>query len=97
LTVRRNFIDMPIETEGNSAIIAAPIFGAVTDWLVEENYLNGGNYTLFFRSNDEGDPEDILIRNNLVGRDYRYGIVSTDGSGVEVAENFWADTGEPVD
>jgi hypothetical protein len=94
--VRRNYIDMPSSNEANSAIIAQSNFGAIRNWTVKENYLNGGNYTIFFRGKGHGDPEDIVIEHNRIGRDYRYGLLSSDGD-VQLSQNFWADTGDLID
>jgi hypothetical protein len=97
VTVRRNYIDMPISNEANSAIIAQSDFGAIRNWTVRENYLNGGNYTLFFRDKEHGEPEDVVIKDNMIGRDYRYGLISSDGEGIELGQNYWSDTGESID
>jgi hypothetical protein len=93
VVVRGNYIDMPISHDANSAIIAQSNFGAIRNWTVKDNYLNGGNFTVYFRNKGHGDPQNIVIEDNRIGRDYRYGLLSTDGNGITTSGNVWHDTG----
>jgi hypothetical protein len=54
---------------------------------VENNWLTGGNYTIYCLQ----DGGKAYVRNNIFGRDYRYGIRS--GSCSEWTNNRWEDTG----
>jgi hypothetical protein len=65
--------------------------------LIENNYLNGGAYTIYSRDyeNGYGPPTNVTIRGNSFGRDYLYGILSEDGSQTW-ENNRWADTGEQI-
>ena len=99
IVVRRNFIDMPnAPTGNNSAMHFQATFRPLRDILIEENYLNGGNYTVYVRADDRGhgDPENVRILDNRMGRDFRYGLFSTQGD-VTRQGNVWHDTGSPID
>ncbi|HUH08860.1 MAG TPA: cell wall-binding repeat-containing protein [Egibacteraceae bacterium] len=98
ITIRGNYIDV-IAADGhpsNSAIIQKSDFVAITDCLIEGNWLNGGNYTIFLREGDHGPPTGCAVRGNRFGRDFRYGLLSTDGD-VEVSGNVWDDDGSFAD
>ena len=60
---------------------------SISNYVIEHNWLNGGNYTIYGRPG-------ISVRNNLFGGDYRYGIKS--GSFSEWSGNRSEDTGEPL-
>lgn len=65
---------------GNSAIILKTDFGRIDNVLIENSYLNGGNYTFYSRVGDSGAPTNVTLRNNVFGPDFRYGLMSIDGS-----------------
>ncbi|MDG4823381.1 hypothetical protein O7635_16110 [Asanoa sp. WMMD1127] len=71
----------------------APLVG---DLVVEDNYCNGGNYSVGIR--DDLKAESVTFRRNVFGRDFRYGVVARpDHPGITWAEtNLWADTRQPV-
>jgi len=83
----------------NAAIQTGRLKRSLTNVLVEHNYMDGGNYTV-----NAGSPptkgtviEGYVFRNNVFGRDYRYGPVRAVGEGtVFDATNVWADTGKSV-
>ncbi|MGI5214999.1 hypothetical protein [Plantactinospora sp. CA-290183] len=69
----------------------------LTNMTVEDNYCNGGNYSIGISPRLLG--ANILFRNNKYGRDYRYGVVSGyNRAGViwERATNVYFDNGLPV-
>jgi hypothetical protein len=46
--------------------------------LIENNFLDGGNYTVFIRVGSSGGTVDnITVRNNVLGGNFRYGYAST--------------------
>lgn len=77
-TFYRNWIDTPVAKGSNSSIISEVLSGPVSNVRIEENYLNGGNYTLYVFTDRTagayGCPKNISILNNKFGRDYRYGL-----------------------
>ncbi|MEV0717686.1 hypothetical protein [Asanoa sp. NPDC050611] len=68
----------------------------VRDLVVEDNYCNGGNYSVGIR--DDLKAQSVTFRRNVFGRDFRYGVVARpDHPGISWADtNLWADTREPV-
>ncbi|GIF71259.1 hypothetical protein [Asanoa siamensis] len=68
----------------------------VRDLVFEDNYCNGGNYSVGLR--DDLSAESVIFRRNVFGRDFRYGVVARPAHpGVTWADtNLWADTRQPV-
>ncbi|MDQ4054429.1 MAG: right-handed parallel beta-helix repeat-containing protein [Actinomycetota bacterium] len=103
VVVRGNTIDLASPEVhsgfgGNSAIILKPDLGdhGAGGILVESNYLNGGNYTLYLTNDSSGrELRDVTIRNNRFGRVHRYGPHSVD-SPCTCTDNVWDDTSSPV-
>jgi len=58
----------------NAAYIFGPSLGPVRGVTLTGNYMNGGNYTV------NGGAENVVIRNNTFGRDYRYGPMRVEGA-----------------
>ncbi|MDH3469948.1 MAG: right-handed parallel beta-helix repeat-containing protein [Acidimicrobiia bacterium] len=95
--VRGSYIESEIPG-GTSAILIKSDFGLGHDITIENNYLNGGGYTIHVRDGGEGDPYNIIIRNNRFGRDYFYGLFASDNNdNVTLEGNVWDDTGELLD
>ncbi|GIG91780.1 glycoside hydrolase family protein [Plantactinospora endophytica] len=70
---------------------------SLTNLTFEDNYCNGGNYSIGISPRLVGS--NILFRNNKYGRDYRFGVVSGwNRAGViwERATNVYFDNGLPV-
>lgn len=70
---------------------------SLTNLRFEDNYCNGGNYSVGISPSLVGS--NIVFRNNKFGRDYRYGVVSRPNQpGVtwDRPSNVWFDTGQPV-
>ena len=91
-------IDMPIDQIGflsNACAIIQAASGPVDDILLKGNWFNGGNYTLFFRDKGHGAPTNVRLISNRFGRNYRYGLLNTDGP-VYQSGNVWDDTGEAI-
>ena len=70
----------------------------ISDWTVENNYLNGGAYTIYFEEKEAGGVIDSSnqIINNHIGRDYQHGYFNIE-SEVQHSGNVWADTLEAID
>jgi hypothetical protein len=78
-------------------MIGSTTSDSVTNLLVEENYCDGGNYSIGIR--DDLVASNIVIRGNRFGRNFRYGIVARpDQAGVswDRGSNVWFDSGLPV-
>ncbi|MEQ4301355.1 hypothetical protein ABNF97_08180 [Plantactinospora sp. B6F1] len=70
---------------------------SLTNLTFEDNYCNGGNYSIGISPRLVGS--NILFRNNKYGRDYRYGVVSgwnRPGVTWERPTNVYFDNGQPV-
>jgi len=74
LTIRHNRIDNPHDQ--TSCILIGGEFGSPSNVLIENNYLNGGNYSIYL------DPKgsNRVIRNNVFTRDYVYGPLRLEGT-----------------
>jgi hypothetical protein len=95
--IRGNNFDLP-EKPGhlsNAGVFLESYFGPTSNVTLDGNWLNGGNYSVFSRDNDRGygTPSGVHIINNLFGRDYNYGLLSTDADAViKWTNNRWVDT-----
>lgn len=90
IVIRHNTLDAySIETGDyfNSAIMVGSSSAPVDGLLIEDNYLNGGNYTVNFHPNLHANG--VVGRNNVFGPDHRYGpLARGEGPGIQ-----W--TGQP--
>jgi hypothetical protein len=101
IVVRRNRIE-PYNPDTGDPFNAAIMIGSETapevrNLLFEDNYCNGGNYTIGVREDLNGS--NIVFRGNTFGRDHRYGVIARPtqrGITWDDASNVYADTGEPV-
>lgn len=104
LVFRGNNFDMPIPEspngeqgyKSNANFIIQDSLGTIDNLVIEENWLNGGNYTLFFTPNNPGGITNVLILNNRFGRDYRYGVLLAGGTPMVISGNVWDDTGQSM-
>jgi hypothetical protein len=100
IVVRHNRLDAYRPSIGdpmNACLMIGSTSGpAVRDLLVEDNYCNGGNYSIGVRADLTGS--DIRVRGNRFGRDYRYGVIARPRQVGIVWEssNVWLDNGRPV-
>jgi hypothetical protein len=81
---------------GNAAVQMGEEEKPVRDCLIEGNYLNGGNYTVN-AGGGGNEGAECTIRDNVVGRDARYGAQAFLGPRIVWESNTWLDTGEVVD
>lgn len=106
--IRRNFIDVVERGQGhgeapNSAIQIGIENGPNSNWVIENNWLYGGNWTVHV---DSGTGTNNRISNNRVGRGTspisgqppypQYGPIATAGNWVE-SGNVWDDNGAAID
>jgi hypothetical protein len=84
-TIRRNDIHNPPSQGGNAAVFIQAYNGLgerrVSDVVVDGNWLNGGNMTVFVEDGKTGSGwvQNIRITNNRFGTDYRYGVKNLEG------------------
>lgn len=99
---RGNNMDMPVNVgppyKSNATFIVQTGAGPVDDFLIEGNWLNGGNFTVYFTDKGVGygDPTNCRLVNNFFGRDYSFGVLHTTGY-VYISGNRWEDNGELMD
>jgi hypothetical protein len=100
MVVRHNRLDAykaSTKDPMNAALMIGSTLGpSVTNLLFEDNYCNGGNYTIGIR--DDLVASNVVIRTNKFGRNYRYGVVMRPRHpGITWASsNVWFDNGQPV-
>lgn len=104
ITFRYNNFDLPHPLSGNppggsyKSNAAFTIEGGdVANFVIEYNYMNGGNYTIYRRDNVLEVTEansGTYVRNNYYGRDYNFGIRS--GVFVEWSNNRFDDNNELI-
>jgi len=77
-----NYPGAPYNT--NSAFMNS---GTISNFVIEHNWLNGGNYTIYCMPG-------VSVRYNRFGRDYRFGPIA--GTCTQELGNVWDDTGKPI-
>jgi hypothetical protein len=84
ITIRHNRIENP--KNQTSAILVGGEFGSPSNILIEDNFLNGGNYTIYL------DPKGTnrVIRGNVFTKSFVYGPARLDGQ-VEWVNNTFED------
>jgi hypothetical protein len=98
IVIRGNRFDMPVDltgTSSNGPVFIKPDFSAIDDVLIEDNWINGGNFSVFMADKVGAWATNVRVRGNYFGRDYRYGTARL-GPGTVWEENYWADTGAPL-
>jgi PKD repeat protein len=81
-----NYFDVPGANHSgrpnNSAVIIdASGAGPTDDVLVDSNWMNGGNFTIYNRDiNETGSATNVVITNNIFGSEYNFGIFNEDTS-----------------
>ncbi|MEH1013946.1 hypothetical protein V6U90_12665 [Micromonospora sp. CPCC 206060] len=101
IVIRHNRLDAykPSTADPMNAclMIGSEIGPSVTNLLFENNYCNGGNYSIGVRT--DLVASNVRFRVNKFGRNYRYGIISRPNqAGIiwERSTNVWFDNGLPV-
>ena len=98
---RRNNFDMPIGIPGrnsNATFMIGSTEGPVSNLVIEDNWLNGGNYTIYVNDPGRGNgpPSGVRITDNRFGRGFRYGPIRFYRCKVDFLRNYWEDTRWPV-
>jgi hypothetical protein len=77
---------------GDTSKASAVIFleKPVTNYVIQNNWLDGGGYTIYCGGNTGG----VLWRDNVFGHDYSFGAVT--GTCQNWSGNVWEDTGAPL-
>lgn len=94
--MRGNFCDIPTSEpdpyKGNACAIIQTNNAPIDNVVIEYNWVNGGNYSFFIKDkgNGYGAPTNVSVSYNRFGREYRYGLYSTDGVVTKVG-NVWDD------
>jgi hypothetical protein len=95
VTFRYNYFDLPCTApepyKENACFILQTKNGPVTNFTIDQNWLNGGGWSLYIPA----QAESIRVTNNKFGRDFRFGIMS--GRPAEFNGNVWEDNGKPVE
>jgi hypothetical protein len=97
IRVRNNTLDAATGDDlGNAAIMLGTEDGAhlLNNATFEDNYLNGGNYTVNIRS--DANLSNVVFANNVYGPDHRYGEVRAPDS-ISFETDSVEATGEVVD
>ena len=89
--IRGNNIDLT--KSANAAVFAATDFGRIDNLIIDGNWMDGGNYTVYSVDKDVGygAPTNVVISNNFFGHNYVYRIAALEGT-VAWADNRWEDT-----
>ncbi|MFD0823192.1 hypothetical protein ACFQ0D_33865, partial [Micromonospora zhanjiangensis] len=103
IVVRGNSLEAynPVTRDPNNAciMIGSTTAPQVANLLYEQNYCNGGNYSMGIRVDLRA--VNITFQNNAYGHDYRYGVIaarSQTQAGIQwvKATNVWVDSRAPV-
>ncbi|HEX5333024.1 MAG TPA: hypothetical protein VFW79_10310 [Cellulomonas sp.] len=82
--------------QANAAVMLGEEDSPVRDCLVEQNLLNGGNYTVNAGGGGTRGAQ-CVFRDNRFGRDARYGAHANLGPGIVWnGSNTWMDTGQTI-
>jgi hypothetical protein len=88
LIIRGNNIQNPMRQ--TSAIMLSGVSSPVSRVRIEDNLLNGGNYTIYLRGLSKGD---VIVRGNRFGRAFVYGLLSKESMAKPTwIGNVWNDT-----
>lgn len=82
--------------QANAAVMLGEEDSPVRDCLIEQNLLNGGNYTVNAGGGGTRGAQ-CVFRDNRFGRDARYGARANLGPGIVWnSSNAWLDSGRPI-
>jgi cysteine-rich repeat protein len=101
ITLRCNNMDIPINEKGgpgspyksNATSINQAENGPISNLVMDGNWLNGGNYTVYYIGGAYTNSGGRL-KNNCFGRAYRYGLLRTQGDIPDflACNNRWEDS-----
>lgn len=96
IQIRRNNLQAHNADTGdpmNAAIQIGSLTAPMRGLVVDGNLMNGGNYTV---NSGKSGADPSYYRNNVLGRDFRYGVLSSGPGVVWESSNVWQDTGLPA-
>jgi len=93
ITFLYNNCDMPITNpepyKSNACFILQTADGPLDNFTIKNNWLNGGNYTIYCSGTN------LKVIGNRFGRDYHYGVANNcSNTDTQWLNNVWDDTGE---
>lgn len=96
--INYSILDNELGYETNAAIMAGSELTPLKNIQIVNNYLNGGNYTVYMTDSGHGEVTGINISNNLFGRNYRFGVLNASQNNTwNIDGNLWYDTLEWMD
>ncbi|GAA4111055.1 hypothetical protein GCM10022393_08480 [Aquimarina addita] len=98
--IRRNNFDMPHDNptyKNSQCIIMLTNIAPIDNILLEENWINGGGFSVHVRDKNTGFgiPTNVSLINNFFGRNHEFGTHFLD-EGVVFSCNRWEDTNELI-
>ncbi|HMG41031.1 MAG TPA: hypothetical protein VK611_06855 [Acidimicrobiales bacterium] len=96
IQIRRNNLQAYNADTGdpmNAAIQIGSLTAPMRGLVVDGNLMDGGNYTV---NSGKSGADPSYYRNNVFGRNYRYGVLSSGPGVVWESSNVWQDTGQPA-
>ena len=98
--IEDNWFDIPIadtlgnDYKSNACLMIGSDVGEITTISIRNNYMEGGNYTVYLRDsgNGYGSPVNVRMHGNTFGTDYNFGPLSIDyNSTISIDNNLWTD------
>ena len=80
----------------NAVLMATNTAGPVSDVVIEDSLVDGGNYTINDNWQTAYPVENLIVRGCRFGRHFRYGPKDLEGPAWTWENNVWDDTGESV-
>lgn len=96
IVIRRNNLQAYNADTGdpmNAAIQIGSLTAPMRGLVVDGNLMNGGNYTV---NSGKSGVDPSYYRNNVLGRNFRYGVLSSGPGVVWESSNVWQDSGLPA-
>jgi hypothetical protein len=102
IIIRNNHFDIPISQTGgsggyksNACLIIAGELGPVSNVVIENNRMEGGNYTVYLESKTYRCTQ-VKLHDNYFGPDFRYGVLAGKGLSwkqrrISIDRNDWFD------
>lgn len=99
ITLRGNNLQIYVASTDdpmNAALQIGSLVGddPISNLLVEDNLMNGGNFTI--NGGGRGEVDSAVYRGNRFGRDFRYGVAGNLENSVWDDTNVFDDSGEPA-
>ncbi len=92
LTIRDSKIDLgTYQRQYTSAVFLQNANGGNVDVLIENNWINGGGYTVNLAG------EDVVVRNNVFGPDAEFGLRYPSDAPVSGSGNVWQEGNRPAE